>query len=74
MRNFRQTYWTINKNWLAFEKFGQPLKPLTKIVLVPSGLMVVASATDVAIQKKTFGSGNTTLIFENDNINIRRLK
>ena len=33
------------------------LKPLTKSVLIPSGLTPTASATDAAIHKKMFGSG-----------------
>ena len=36
------------------------LKPVTKSILIPLGL--TAAATDAAIHKKTFGSGNTTLI------------
>ena len=38
------------------------LKPLAKSVLVPLGLTAAASATDVAIHKKMFWSGTTTLI------------
>ena len=33
--------------------------PLTKSILVPSGLTALASATNAAIQKKMFGSGMT---------------
>ena len=33
--------------------------PLTKSILVPSGLTALASATNAAIQKKMFGSGTT---------------
>ena len=40
---------------------GNVLKPLAQSVSIPLGL-TVASATDVAILKKMFGSGNTTLI------------
>ena len=38
------------------------VKPLTKIVLITLVLTAVVSATDAAIHKKMFGSGNTTLI------------
>ena len=41
------------------------LKPLAKSVLVPLGLTAAASATDVAIHKKMFWSGTTTLIISN---------
>ena len=41
---------------------GNVLTPLAKSVLIPLGLMVAASATDVAIYKKMFGSGRTTLM------------
>ena len=40
------------------------LKPLAECVLIPLGL--TASATDAAIQKKIFGSGMTTLIISNE--------
>ena len=40
-------------------------KALTKSVLIPLGLTAAASATDVAIQKKIFGYGMTTLIISN---------
>ena len=45
------------------------LKPLAKSVLIPLGLTAVASATDAAIQKKIFGSGMTTLIISNEEMN-----
>ena len=39
------------------------LKPFTKSILIPLGLTAAAvAATDAAIHKKMFGSGNTTLI------------
>ena len=41
------------------------LKLLAKSVLLPLGLTVAASATDAAIQKKILGSGMTTLIISN---------
>ena len=55
-------------------KAGLPLiknviKPLAKSVLIPLGLTAPASAADVGIHKKIFGSGNmTTLIISNDEI------
>ena len=41
--------------------------PLAKSVLIPLG--VRAAATDAAIHKKFFGSGVTTLIISNEEIN-----
>ena len=38
------------------------LKPLAKSSLIQLGLTTSASATDAAIQKKSFGSGMNTLI------------
>ena len=38
------------------------LTPLAKSVLVSIGLTAAASATDAAIQNKTFGSGTTAFI------------
>ena len=50
---------------------GNVLKPLDKNVLIPLGLTTaaVASAADVALHKKMFGSGNTTLIISNEEMN-----
>ena len=45
---------------------GNVLKPLAKNVLIPLGMMAAASATDVAIYKKMFGSGRTTLMISNE--------
>ena len=45
------------------------LKPSAKSVLIPSGLTAAASATYVAIHKKVFGSGTTTLIISNEKMN-----
>ena len=42
------------------------LKPLTKSGLIPLGKTAAASGTDVAIYKKMFGSGTTTLIIFNE--------
>ena len=45
------------------------LKTLAKNVLIPLGLTAAASATDSAIHKKMFGSGTTTLIIFNEEMN-----
>ena len=42
------------------------LKALAKAVLIPLGLTAAASATDASIQKKLFGSGMTTKIISNE--------
>ena len=48
---------------------GHVLKPLAKIILIPLGLTAVSSTTDAAIHKKMFGSGVTTLIISNEEMN-----
>ena len=48
---------------------GNVLIALAKSVLIPLGLTAAASATDAAIHKKMFGSGNTTLIISNKEMN-----
>ena len=45
------------------------IKPLAKSVLIPSGLTAAASAADAGIHKKIMGSGNTTLIISNEEMN-----
>ena len=55
-------------------KTGLPLiknviKPLAKSVLIPLGLTAAASAADAGIHKKILGSGNTTLIISNEEMN-----
>ena len=45
------------------------LKPLAKRVLIPLGLTAAASATDAAIHKKMFESGNTALMISNEEMN-----
>ena len=42
------------------------LKPLAKSVLIQLGLITVASAADAGIYQKISGSGATTLIISND--------
>ena len=54
-------------------KKGLPLKkivikPLAKIVLTPLGLTAASPAADAEIHKKILGSGNTTLIISNNEI------
>ena len=51
----------------GFSLIGNVLKPLAKSVLIP--LTAAAAATDAAIHKKMFGSGVTTLIVSNEEIN-----
>ena len=51
-------------------KTGLPLiknviTPLAKYVLIPLGLKAAASAADAGLHKKILGSGNTTLIISN---------
>ena len=48
---------------------GNVLKPLAKSVLIPLGLTALASATELSIHKKMFGSSTTTLIISNEEIN-----
>ena len=43
--------------------------PLAKNVLAPLGITAAASAIDAGIQKKIHGSGSTTLIISNEEIN-----
>ena len=52
----------------GFPLIGNVLKPLAKSILVPPGL-TATSATDAAIHKKTFGSGTTTLIISEEEMN-----
>ena len=55
-------------------KTGLPLiknviKPLAKSVLIPLWLTAAASVADAGIHKKILGSGNTTLIISNNEVN-----
>ena len=43
--------------------------PLAENVLAPLGIIAAASATDAGIQKIMHGSGNTTLIISNEEMN-----
>ena len=42
---------------------------LAKNVLAPSGMTAATSAIDAGIQKKIYGSGTTTLIISNQEMN-----
>ena len=53
---------------------GNVLKPLAKSVLIPLGLTAATSATYAAIHKKMFGSGNTTLVISNEEMNNKIMK
>ena len=44
------------------------LRPIVKIILVPSELVGATSETDAAFQKKIFGSGMVTLIISNQEV------
>ena len=48
---------------------GNALKQLAKSVLTPLILIAAASATDVAIHKKMFGLGVTTMILSKEKMN-----
>ena len=48
---------------------GNALKPLAKSVLIPLGLTAAAAVKDAAIHKKMLGSGFTTVIISNEEIN-----
>ena len=62
--------WTLLKTGLSLMK--NVLKPLVKSILTSLGwtaAAAAAAATDSAIRKKTFGSGMTTLIISNEEMN-----
>ena len=50
-------------------KLIKPAISIGKNILAPLRLSATMSATDAAMQKKMYGSGNTTLIISNDDIN-----
>ena len=45
------------------------LKPLAKSFLIPLRLTAAAATTDAAIHNQMFGSGTTTLIISNEEMN-----
>ena len=47
--------------------------PLAKNILAPLGITAAASAIDTGIQKKIHGSGTTTLIISNEEMNIMKI-
>ena len=57
----------------SLSKLAGPLMkvavPLAKNILVPLGITAAASAIDAVIQKKIHGSGTTTLIISNEEMN-----
>ena len=69
-----QLGWFLSRLIGPLLKTGLPLiknviKPLAKSVLIPLGLTAAASAADAGIHKKILGSGNTTLIISNEEMN-----
>ena len=52
----------------GFPLMKNVLKALTRKVLIPLGLTAAASVKDAAIYKKMFGSGITTLIISNEEV------
>ena len=50
-------------------KLKKPAVSIEKNILAPLELSAAMSATDAAIQKKMYGSGITTLIISNDDLN-----
>ena len=64
---FGWLFGTLLKTGLPLMK--NVLKPLAKSVFIPLGLTAASPATDAAIDKKMFGSGNTTLIISNEEMN-----
>ena len=62
MTIFRQTPWSIIKNWIA----------IIKSVIQHLGLLgftAANSAVDLGVQKNIYGSGTTTLVISNEEIN-----
>ena len=60
---------TLGKLLMSFlPKLVKPAISIGKNILAPLGLSATMSATDAAIQKKMYSSGNTTLINSNDDM------
>ena len=59
--------WPLLKSGLPL--IGNVLKPLANSVLTPLGSPLAASVTDASNHKKMFGSGATTLIISNEEMN-----
>ena len=69
-----QLGWFLSRLIGPLLKTGLPLiknviKPLAKSVLIPLGLAAATSAADAGIHKKILGSGTTTLIISNEEMN-----
>ena len=69
-----QSGWFLSRLLGPLFKTGLPLiknviKPLAKSILIPLGLTAAASAVDAVIHKRIIGSGNTTLIISNEEMN-----
>ena len=61
-----------NLGKLLMNFLSKSIKPAISIgknILAPLGLSAAMSATDAAVQKKMYGSGNNTLIISNNNLN-----
>ena len=69
--NFPHKLWLIDRQVANICKaFSNNLSmPLAKNVLAPLGLTAAMSAIDESIKKKMLGSGTTTLIISNDEMN-----
>ena len=60
----------LDKLLMSFlPKLIKPAISLGKKILAPLGLSASMSTTDAAIQKKMYGSGNTTLIISDNDMN-----
>ena len=73
MHKIGQSWGFLSRLLEPLLKSGLPLvenalEPLAKSILIPLGL-IAASATDVAIDKKMFGSRKTALIISNEEMN-----
>ena len=63
-RIFRQITWSITKK-RRLPLIKNIITPLAESILIPLRLSAAASAADAGIHKKILGSGNTTLIISN---------
>ena len=63
-RIFRQITWSITKK-RRLPLIKNIITPLAESILIPLRLSAAASAADAGIHKKILGSGNTTLIKSN---------